>query len=471
MPAFHRPLVLAWAAITLSAASLRAESITLTADAGDARPVKVDSRVSTQGKVLTAGGDGKTISHNLAAEAEFSFVERRLAPGGRDAQALRAAREFSTARVKTVVGDRTTTIELDAATRLIVANGQSAGVISHSPEASLTRDAVDLLELPGDPLALAAMLPATAVEEGGTWSPPEWAGQMLSAVEAIEKAPITCKLVRTSPESATIELAGTVKGQRQGANCEVSITGSMEFDRQAGIISAANLVYEVKATVGAVSPGIEARVNVRIQRALASGPGRLTDQMLDRIPVAVGPQSLQLVFDAAPWGIRLRHDRDWHVFHSVLEGSPQVAILRLMDRGSLVAQCNMSPIPSAAPGQHTPLERFESDIATSLGARLKQIAAREQVNVGDNLKIFRVIAEGEYQLKGAKEEELKVPMHWIYYLCAAPSGQQASFVFAVESNLLEQLGNRDEELVRNLQFVAERGPTPRAATRTDDSQR
>ncbi len=66
-----------------------------------------------------------------------------------------------------------------------------------------------------------------------------------------------------------------------------------------------------------------------------------------------------------------------------------------------------------------------------------------------------MIVDGEHTLKGPKGE-VAIPTTWIYYLAAAKSGRQASFVFAVESKLVEQLGAKDEEFVRSLQFVAQR---------------
>jgi hypothetical protein len=116
----------------------------------------------------------------------------------------------------------------------------------------------------------------------------------------------------------------------------------------------------------------------------------------------------------------------------------------------------MSPVAAAPAGEHTPLEQFEADIRKSLGSRLLRISDRGQIDVGESMKVFRVVCDGEYTLQG-KQEEIKVPTQWIYYLCAAPSGRQVSFVFAAETALQEQFAGRDEALVRSLQFSAARG--------------
>lgn len=454
------------AAILLSAEALAsAQTVTFKTSDEAAPAFRVSTRVKATGKPILSAGRGKTAPHVMTARAEFAFAERRLPAGGRDALSLRAVRDFQLARMESVVtpdgeatagaGKAETAVVLPKHLQLIVAEGRTSGVACYCPTSPMTRETVDLLELPGDPLALTAMLPAKSVEIEETWTPPEWAGQMLAAIEAIETSTLSCKLAAATETSATISVSGAVKGQRDGANCEVTIHGSITYDRKNEAISEAKLTYAVKSTIGAVSPGLDLTMEVETHRQPLDSAGRLEDKVLSAIPISAPVNVYDLVYDAAPWGVRLRHSRDWFFYQATLEGSPQVAIFRLMQSGSIIAQCNMSPIPSAAPGQHVPLEQFEKDIKASLGTRLDSIRAKEQLNVDTGMKVFRVIADGKHTIAGPKEK-VEIPTTWVYYLCAAPSGKQSSFVFAVESKLVEQMGTRDEDLVRSLQFTVQR---------------
>jgi hypothetical protein len=299
------------------------------------------------------------------------------------------------------------------------------------------------------------LLSPTAVELDASWAPPEGAAQTLSAIEAIETSTLSCKLSSTTEKTATITVSGVVKGQRDGANTEVTINGTISYDRNAESIADAKLTYGVKSTIGVVSPGLDATMEVETHRQPSESPGRLDNKVLAAIPITPKAGAYDLVFDAAPWGLRLRHARDWFFYQASLEAEPRVAIFRLMKQGSIIAQCNMSPIAPAAPGQHVPLDQFEKDIKASLGPRLTAIRAKEQLNVDAGVKIFRVIADGVHKIQGPKGEA-DFPTTWIYYLCAAPSGRQASFVFAVESKQVQELGSQDEELVRSLQFLEQR---------------
>lgn len=459
-----RPVLLGALFVLAAGAFASADPVSFkTAD--DAAPFRVSTQVKATGKPILSAGKGKTAPHVMTANAEFIFTERRLPSGGRDALSLRAARDFQTARMQSTVAPEgaaaanvpkaETAVVLPQHLQFIVAEGRTSGVDCYCPTSPMSRETIDLLEIPGDPLALTGLLPAKSVDIDESWTPPEWAGQMLAAIEAIEKSTLSCKLTSADADSATITVSGVVRGQRDGANCEVTINGTIAYDRKQEAISNAKLTYSVKSSIGAVSPGLDLTMEVETSRQHLDSPGRLNDKVLAAIPISTPDTAYDLVYDAAPWGIRLRHSREWFFYQATLENSPQVAIFRLMDKGSIIAQCNMSPIGAAAAGEHVPLEQFEQDIKDSLGPRLISIRAKEQLNVDAGMKVFRVIADGKHTIVGPKEK-VEIPTTWIYYLCAAPNGKQASFVFAVESKLVEQMGSRDEELVRSLQFTAQR---------------
>lgn len=443
------------ASLSLGGASALA-GVTLHEPEGSDRTVQVSVSVNTAGSVFTAGGVEKSQKHVLQADARFRFRERRLPPGGRDANALRAAREFEVAQLETTISGRQTEESLPASNHLIVSSGAATGVWVYCPTGMLSRESMDLLELPGEPLALQALLPTEVVEIGGKWSPNPWAIQMLATVEAVQKSAMSCELVSVKGDIATIDLSGSVLGQRDGANTDVQVTGQMTYDLKAQLLSSAKLTYNVKANIGTVSPGIDARVETIVTRQVTSTKGLLTNALIEGTPISPPSGAETLVFDAEPWKVQLRHDRGWHLFHAVFEGSNQVVIFRLMENGSLLCQSNVAQIPKAAAGQHASIDQFEDDIQKNLGQRFKALQPREKIPSDSGLTIYRVVAEGQTTLvkeKDKVQESIKVPMQWNYYLVAAPSGQQLSFVFAIEPALVEQLKARDLEMVKSVRFV------------------
>jgi hypothetical protein len=408
-------------------------------------------QVAIGGQVKTSSGPGKTVDLELSASASYRFRERRLPGAGRDAAALRSLREFDEARVDTKIGDRSTSLTLPAAMRRIVAQGRREGVLRYSPDVLLTREALDLLETPGDPTAVLALLPARAIELEERYDVPEWAVEMLAAVDAATKAKMTGKLVSVSDEKARIQLNGTLDGARLGASTRITLSGELVFDLTQKLVVELDLTYEEQSAIGTVAPGVDSQVRVVFERMVVPEVGNLTDEALDAVPLEPPADRLALAFVAAPWGLRLAHSRGWHVFHASFDQDPQVAILRLVDQGNLICQCNFAPIATVAAGEHTPLEDYEDSIRRSLGSGFGAIVARERIPAEDGRSIFRVTTEGKYVLSGGEATQ-PIPMNWIYYLCTHPSGRQVSFVFAVEPGVRERLAGQDVQIVQSLQF-------------------
>lgn len=429
-----------------------ADEVTLEEPDTDTRVRQVSTEVRTSGKVFTNAGSGKTSEHPLSATALFRYRERRLPPGGRDFQSLRVLREFDLAKMQTQVAGHDSGAELPATQRLVVVRGERSGLQCYSPGQAMSRESVDLLELPGDPLILTALLPRTAVVPGAQWKAPEWAAQMLATLEAVDKVELNCRLASSDENSAVIEFSGSANGQRFGANTDVVLGGRLLFDRQAKLIRQATARYAIKSSIGTINPGIDATVDVKVDRALADSPGRLTDAIADAIPLEPAPADLLLDFAAPPWGVTLSFDRKWYVFQALFEGTPQVAILRLIEQGSLICQCNLSPIAAASPGEHTPIDQFEADIQQALGDKFKQIKSRDTIPTEDGRTFLRLVAEGEMTVSG-EQGAVKLPMNWIYYLCADRTGKQMSFVFVVEPAYLELLAGRDLQMVRSVRFT------------------
>jgi hypothetical protein len=320
-----------------------------------------------------------------------------------------------------------------------VATGRREGVSCYSLGGPLRATELDLLRRPGDSLAVLGLLPVTAVETGGEWTVESWAAQTLTGTEAVLQSKLTCRLESVSSNEARVTFTGSVEGATDGAPTKIDLSGSYRYDLKRNFLTHVELTQTEKRTVGAVSPGLDVTAKVTLDRAPVSVPGRLTDSLVAGIPLEPDAALTQLSLDV-PWDVRLRHARDWHVFHV----RSQVAVLRLIADGRLIAQCNVTPVASAGPGLHTPADEFQADIRQALGDRLKEIEDAGTVDSAGPHYVYRVVAKGETN---------GINMHWVYYLVAARSGRQTSFVFAVESELRNELGDRDVEIVKSLEFI------------------
>lgn len=413
--------------------------VVLKESADDERAFSVQCKVKVEGNSQTAGIDGKKTSLPLKVSADLRFLERRLPPGGREAESLRSVRNYELAEAEITVADRKTVNRLGAAQRIVVAEGRRDGLRVYSHGSGMTYEGVELLRTPADNLLLVGLLPLEEVKVGSTWKPSDWVMSALAGVEAVSKSELTCKLDKLDDRFAIISFEGNITGAIQGALTKVTLKGQLAYDVTKKHIRQAVVSQTEDRAVGAVSPGMQVSATLTIDRQVSGLSGPLTNQVIGAIPINPEPHQLALWFDAS-WGARFVFDRNWHVFHQ----QDGVAVLRLVENGSLIAQCNVSRVPTIRAGEVTPLEEFKRDIQTSLGSSLKEIGQGEQLKTEEGLTLQRVIANGV-----ARE----VPMHWIYYLCTAPDGRQTAFAFNVERSLVERLGGRDREIVQSLVFT------------------
>ncbi len=422
--------------------SATAAGVTLTESADDTRTFAVRTRLKVEGTIQTAGADGKTSSLKTVVDGKLSFLERRLPAGGRDADALRSIRYYELAEADITVADRKTVNRLDGSQKVIVAEGRRDGVRVYSHDASMTPDGVELLRTPGDNLILIGLLPAGEVQAGSTWKPDDWVLPALATVEAVEKSEVSCKVDKLDERYAVISFEGKVSGAIQGALTKIGIKGQLAYDLQKKNIRQVVMTQTEERSVGAVSPGMQVTATLYIDRSPSGISGPLTDNVLNAVAISPTQQQLALWFNA-PWGVRFAFDRNWSVFHQ----KDEVAVLRLVEAGSLLAQCNVSKVPSVVAGQQTTSDQFQADIRTSLGAGLQEIVKAEQTKTEDGLILQRVVATGTSR---------DIPMHWLYYLCTAPDGRQLAFAFSVESRLVEKLAGRDREMVESVIFTNQR---------------
>src|SRR5439155_5456927 len=157
-------------------------------------------------------------------------------------------------------------------------------------------------------------------------------------------------------------------------------------------------------------------------------------------------------------GFQLLHDRRW----SVMLERGDLTVLRLVDRGDLIAQCNITPLAPLAKDQQLSMEGFQADVKRVLGKNFQEmIEATEEV--GENgLRALRVVVAGTVG---------ELPIQWTYYHLSDDSGRRASLVFTIESGLLSRFAHVDRELIANFRFLDRKQPTPAADGQTAPPER
>ena len=426
-------------------------TVRLVEDPKPDRLLEVTARLDVRGRILAPVGVDRVVPLPLQASAQLSWQTRRLPAGGEFHRSLRTLRSYASAVSKVRVDRRTTESSLRASRRTIVAEGTPSGFRHYSLEGPLTGDEVELLQLPADPLALIGTLPLGQVPHDHAWTPGRWTLPLLTGLDAVTRGSLKGRVVKVTATTADVLLEGTAEGAAGGARSQVTFSGSLVFDHQLGYLKQASITIEEHRRAGPISPGLEIVAQVRIERKPATSKAMLDRAVLATCPKQPTPGHLQLLL-TTPGNGRLLYDRNWHVFHQ----TPDVSILRRLENGRLVAQCNLSTAPKVDAGTGTGREAFLRDVKTALGPRLREVVSIEPLKSRPDQRLqrgWRVTATGI---------DHGLPMHWFYYLCTHPSGRQLSLVFAVESDRLKTWARRDRDIISRLEISTNR---PRTAGR------
>jgi hypothetical protein len=396
---------------------------------------RVSAELDVRGKLKTTTDKEKTLDLDLRVDAVFDYRERRLPGAGRDALTLRSVREYIQAQANINVNRNRSFSTLPKANAVIVAHGNRAGLEFYQTDASMTKSELDLLQVPGDGLAVLGLLPQTKVEVGQKWTAESWAVQMLTGTEALLKSSVSCELESVKDQLARVKFDGSVEGAIQGATTAINLNGHYVFDLKKNYLRSVELRQTEKRGVGAVSPGMDVVASMKLSRSPDITEGQLKADALAEIPLEPTPEQLELDLKL-PWNATISHSRDWHIF----QRTPKQTVLRLIQDGNLIAQCNLSPLSEPKTSDRLSESEFRELVNKGLGESLKSIETYETLSDAPDLTIDRITAEGESQ---------KINMTWHYYQAITKSGRMLFFV-AVETDLKEKLGEADLKLVQSL---------------------
>jgi hypothetical protein len=147
-----------------------------------------------------------------------------------------------------------------------------------------------------------------------------------------------------------------------------------------------------------------------------------------------------LAFTAPDGKYTLVHDRDWHLFWD----DAREIVLKRLDRGELVAQCNLADGPNAGKGRHQDLAQFREDLRKALADRFVKFVGQGEVD-GHPAGGFRykVTVQGRQGDAGVL---------WHYYLIAGPEGDQLIATFTLGLAQQAQFADQDLKLIGSLEW-------------------
>jgi hypothetical protein len=331
-------------------------------------------------------------------------------------------------------------IRPDVALLLAERRDRGGPVVVASPAGPLTRAELELVQGPGDPLALVDLLPAEPVALLETWRVGNAAALTLSGYDVLTSNELNAQLESADATQARIRVKGQIKGSALGGGGSITCDGFLTFDRRLAQIDRLELNRAEVRQAGPIEAGLDVKSTLVVTRQAAVPPASLGDAALAGISLEITPQRELLRLITPSGKASLLHDRHWHI----LWDDPKLTVLKRLEGGQLVAQCNFTIGPTVAKGRHQDPGQFRDDVRRALKQRFGTFLGAGEVE-GD--------PAGGYRYKVAVQgHEGNLGVVWLYYLVASSAGEQLLATFTLASNHVPGFGNQDLEMIGSLRW-------------------
>jgi hypothetical protein len=401
--------------------------------------VQVTARLEVGGE-LSLRADNKQIKRvPLGVTATLQYGERLVSVDPSDAGLRRSIRTYENAAAVIKLEDGGFEPKLRSDRSLLVADAAEGRSRLFSPEGSLTREELDLIDVVGNSIFLDGLLPGEKKAVGDHWKVDEQIVQGLLGLDAIADCEVECVLSEHRGDVVEVSMAGGLRGAVDGVATEMELKAKYQFDLRWRGVTHLILAVKEKRSIGHVGPGLDVTAKLNLEVRPAKAPAELTDAAIAEVATKPSAQALLLKHHAEEAGLAVEHDRRWHV----TADEARLLVLRLIDRGDFLAQCNISPIASRSASKPISLTQYQNDVKHSLGKRLSRIVSAGQWKDDAGQLVYQVVAQGEVE---------KLPVQWHYYLVMHPSGRRVAVSLSIEASLVERLGGADRQLVDGLRL-------------------
>jgi hypothetical protein len=409
-------------------------------DPGDLSQVK--ALLEVEGQLQLKPGGATTPELPLKITGKFLYDERRLTSNEVEPNQgkLASVRHYHRAEALFELNNERRQSVLPEARRLIVVRRSGDQTTLGAPHGPLTREHTELIDIPGNSLLLAGLLPGDAVAVGQSWEVSNTALQGLLGWDSVTDCQVRGQLNSVKDDAATIDYEGTANGTANGVATTVELKAKSVFDLQRHRIRWFGAALRENRDVGPAEPGfkVTARLQMAIGQLDTSAP--LSEASLAELSPTPGETPPPLLIESSNAGCRLLADSRWYL----TVDRHDATVLRFVDDGESLAQCNITSMPDLAPGKHVLLETFQQDIRQTLANNFGQFIDASQWRTNEGLRVLRVSAEGAVS---------EVTVQWIYYLISDEKGRRTAVVFTLDQKNAERFAAADQALVSGFQFV------------------
>lgn len=394
---------------------------------------RIRTEVEINGKLRLNPAGQAVQTRTLAAQGQVAYDQRIEKRGW-------AARYYLHAEGKATIGNSTIRRGLRSSRRSVSVQSSNSQISFRSPAGPLSRDELDVLEVQFDPLLLHNLVPDGALRKGATIEANHELLASLLFVDVIHKSNISSEVVELADSSAKIRVQGKASGAVDGVSTEIEVDGHLRYSLDSRSIERVTISIRENRSIGHASPGFDVTATIRTAVTPIADSQFLTPSVLESLVRHTDGEQQAIAYRSKHAGIRLSHDERWRV----MLDRPETLVLRMIDRGDLIGQCNISRLSPLAKGERLTLEKFKASVREALGDNFGEMLSCSQRTTEVGTEVLRVAVTGTAS---------GLAVNWVYYHVSNDSGQRVSLVFTSEAELADRFAATDRAIVASLRFT------------------
>lgn len=414
------------------------EPVMLAVRPSDDRTQQVKIAIETSGQMKMNPDTREVKFLPLSVTAELNFSQRRL-PAMDKSPAVRLARHYTTADAKYNLKNTEFKQTLREDRRLVVLQTEADAGTYFSPLGPLNREELELIDAPGAAVLPELLLPGKSLKMGETWNLPDAAIVRLLSLEAVHKHDVVGKFEELRDGIAILSLEGKASGAVGGVSSESAVRAKLNFDPEQQLLTWLAISLNENRAIGHAQPGYDVTSRIRMLTAVAKEAPELSETSLSGLPLVANTGETLLAFRSDKGGFELVHDRRWRVMTERYDS----VILRMVDRGDLISQCNIAKLKDFGKDEKLTLETFQGDVKVALEKQKAQITEASENVTETGIKVQRLLVIGFAS---------ELPIQWTYYHLSDSAGRRASVVLTIDQKLVAKYAHLDQEMISGFRF-------------------
>ncbi|MGA2062874.1 MAG: hypothetical protein ABSG67_20565 [Thermoguttaceae bacterium] len=401
--------------------------------------VKVEWKVG--GEVIDVV-DKKEHREKLSVVCNLDYEEKTLQVPTKAQDLSTSLRYYHQAEAAEKIGEHAFKPVLRHERSLIAVRISSQKPLLFCPGGSLTGEELELVDVQGNSLLMDRFLPDKPVAPGDAWQPSEELMAQLLGLDEVGQTDVKCEFMEITDEVARFEMKGNVSGAADGVTAAIELKARYRYDLKRKRIDWLGMVVRERRQTSPVSDGLDVAAQLQVLIVPAEGTSRLDQSDLTDLALDPTAESTRLSHVSKEGGWELLYDRNWRVYRD--QKDLAAAVLRRIEQGEMIAQCNISALEPGEPDKLVSLEKYQEDIQHALGNEFKEFVEAGQAVDKANRRVLRVVVRGTAS---------DLPIVWNYYHIADQQGRQMACVFTFEEKYAQRLGKADREIIDSLRFI------------------